>query len=318
MIRKEIMRLNLLSKILYILVRIGSYTPVFIIIIIQSVRHKLNPKILLKTNTLFPHSGIFTPKSAIDAKFSVNGNSRYFAKLTKLSCTSIWSVNLEKVEEFMIENKINYPIILKPENSVEGIGLRYIENRDRLKEVLPDLSEDYIAQEYVSWPHELSVFYLKYPSCPKGKIWSITERIIITESKNDPKIVAPHNRIYYNDLTYMKTVELDKVFLKLSSIDGFNFGRFDVKVRDMNEFLLKGSGFMILEVNLGATSMALHAFENKWNLFKMYKVINEQFAFALEIASENMHDVSRSQLNQDYRIFIHKYFTFIKSTFYKL
>ncbi len=50
--------------------------------------------------------------------------------------------------------------------------------------------------------------------------------------------------------------------------------------------------FVILEINVGAHSVALHAFDAKYSWIQRYKIFFDQFKFAFEIASKNTEILS--------------------------
>ena len=64
-------------------------------------------------------------------------------------------------------------------------------------------------------------------------------------------------------------------------IDGFWFGRFDVRYRDLDAFK-RGEDFAIIELN-GAGAEAIHIYDADMTLFGAYKALFKQFRTAFEI-----------------------------------
>ncbi len=69
-------------------------------------------------------------------------------------------------------------------------------------------------------------------------------------------------------------------------IDGFHFGRFDVRFSSIGE-LQQGRGFTILECN-GAGAEATHIWDRKTTLAEAYRSLMRQYALLWEIGAENV------------------------------
>lgn len=91
----------------------------------------------------------------------------------------------------MRDNQLTYPIVLKPDFGLAGIGVSLLSCEKDMETAISTLHDDYLVQEYLSRPKELSVFYIKDPKEPIGKIWSITERIVVKKQKTLPKMIIP-------------------------------------------------------------------------------------------------------------------------------
>lgn len=69
-----------------------------------------------------------------------------------------------------IEGRIQFPMIAKPNAGLMGFMFRKIDNVGQLKQYHAAMTADYIIQEYVTYPLEVSVFYYRYPGQSKGTI----------------------------------------------------------------------------------------------------------------------------------------------------
>lgn len=79
------------------------------------------------------------------------------------------------------------------------------------------------------------------------------------------------------------TAAMTKKFEEISKeIDGFWFGRFDVRYRDL-EALRRGEDFTIIELN-GAGAEAIHIWDANMTLLGAYKALFTQYQTAFEIA----------------------------------
>ncbi|TWT44134.1 SNARE associated Golgi protein [Phycisphaerae bacterium RAS1] len=67
--------------------------------------------------------------------------------------------------------------------------------------------------------------------------------------------------------------------------DGFFFGRFDVRYRDVDEFRM-GRGFSIIELN-GVTSESTNIYDPSWSLFRAYGVLARQWSILYAIGAQN-------------------------------
>ncbi len=192
------------------------------------------------------------------------------------------------VQEFIYNNHIQYPLIIKPDRGLAGIGVSLIKDQKQMLEYMHTIHDDYLIQEYIDWPKELSVFYIKDPEDKKGRIRSITERTITAKDKKTPAMIMPWNKVVNKDESYLINPIVEKTFNVISDIEGFYFGRYDIRVKDRDDFIENGKDFKILEVNLGAQTMAVQAYDRKYNIFQKYAIFAKQLKFAFHIAKENL------------------------------
>jgi len=82
-------------------------------------------------------------------------------------------------------------------------------------------------------------------------------------------------------ITEKLTAEIDKVSRQ---IEGFNFGRYDIRVEDA-QLLQAGQGFKILEVN-GVTSESTNIYDPKNSVFQAYRILFRQWRIAFEIGEQ--------------------------------
>ena len=87
------------------------------------------------------------------------------------------SENFEIVKNRVIENKIIYPLIVKPEVGGQGILFRKIDTEEQLKSYHDKIPVEYIVQEMITYPMEVSVFYYRMPDQPKGTVTGFLHKI---------------------------------------------------------------------------------------------------------------------------------------------
>lgn len=106
--------------------------------------------------------------------------------------------------------------------------------------------------------------------------------------------VGNHNRgtIFY-DASDLISEELTQKINEISEeIDGFYYGRFDVKSKSTED--LKNGKFLILEVN-GANSEATHIYDPEYSLIKAYKEVKRHLDIQFQIAKNQPRNYSNKE-----------------------
>lgn len=89
------------------------------------------------------------------------------------------NIPLKNVLEKMQENNINFPCIAKPDRGERGWKVQKIHNENELDEYQKNTNIDFLLQNFVDYPVELSVFYYRYPSSEKGYVSSVTAKELL-------------------------------------------------------------------------------------------------------------------------------------------
>jgi hypothetical protein len=76
---------------------------------------------------------------------------------------------------FLVETKVNsrglkFPLAVKPDVGTMGLMFRKIASWAELRQYHEKMRADYIIQEFVPYPLEVSVFYYRFPGVQKGTI----------------------------------------------------------------------------------------------------------------------------------------------------
>ncbi|TMI66357.1 MAG: hypothetical protein E6H07_10805 [Bacteroidetes bacterium] len=74
----------------------------------------------------------------------------------------------EEVKGRVEEAGFTYPFIVKPDIGMKGILFRKIENEEQLKKYHERIPVEYIIQDLIMLPVEVSVFYYRHPADKKG------------------------------------------------------------------------------------------------------------------------------------------------------
>lgn len=78
------------------------------------------------------------------------------------------------------EHDIKYPFILKPDVGQRGVGVKLIRTPEQGGAYLQGTSAPLLVQRYAPGPHEIGVFYYRFPHERRGRIFAITEKIFPT------------------------------------------------------------------------------------------------------------------------------------------
>ncbi|MBV6644341.1 MAG: hypothetical protein KI790_02770 [Cyclobacteriaceae bacterium] len=74
------------------------------------------------------------------------------------------------------QNGIRYPFILKPDIGERGWMVAKIKDKASLQAYLEKVKVPFLLQEYVEYPVELGVFYVRFPNQPYGTVTSIVKK----------------------------------------------------------------------------------------------------------------------------------------------
>lgn len=82
-----------------------------------------------------------------------------------------------------------FPIVLKPDVAQRGSGFKVARSAAEAEAYFRAVDVPVIAQKYVPGPHEAGLFFYRFPTRGKGKIFAITEKIFPVISGNGVRTV---------------------------------------------------------------------------------------------------------------------------------
>jgi len=85
----------------------------------------------------------------------------------------------EEVIKKVSDEGFSYPFIVKPDVGMKGILFRKIESEEQLRKYHEIIPVEYIVQELIEYPVELSVFYYRHPSDAKGTISGMIQKELL-------------------------------------------------------------------------------------------------------------------------------------------
>ncbi|MBS1576672.1 MAG: hypothetical protein JST09_15325 [Bacteroidetes bacterium] len=122
-----------------------------------------------------------------------------------------------EIHEKVKQEGFEYPFIVKPDVGMKGILFRKIENEEQLFKYHERIPVEYIVQELVELPVELSVFYYRYPDQQKGKISGFIQKELL-EVYGDGKstlweLIQAHPRAKYRleEMKHRHEHRLDRI-----------------------------------------------------------------------------------------------------------
>lgn len=228
-------------------------------------------------------------------------------------------ISIKKENEIPFE----FPFIVKPNFGERGVNVEVIKNNSDLKnyplkenliiQEFVDLPLEF-GIFYVKYPNEkkgkiLSITgkeFLVYKADGNSTLKEFVKRnpravsrrnYLKEKFKDQWKIIHPkgtkillepignHNRgTRFFDASHLITEELIQKTTEIANgIQGFYYGRFDVKATSENE--LKSGKFIILEIN-GANSEPTHIYDSKFTLIQAYKEVKRHLDAQFQISKQ--------------------------------
>lgn len=215
------------------------------------------------------------------------------------------------VKEQMTRHGFTFPFVVKPDVGMKGLLFRKIDNEQELETYHQRVPCQYLIQELVEYPLEISVFYYRYPNEQKGVISGFIQKdlMVVTgdghstlwdlinqhpnaryrleemrvKHKDSLETVIPAKERYI--LTYAANLNRGAKFTNLQHlIDGDLLALFDRLSHQTSfyygrydikcasvEDLKKGRNFSILEFN-GSGAEPNHVYHAGFTLFQAYRV----------------------------------------------
>jgi hypothetical protein len=80
------------------------------------------------------------------------------------------TLSFDEVRKLVTENGFVYPFCVKPEVGLKGLLFRKVDDEEKLKFYHERVTIEYLVQELVESPLEMSVFYYRFPGREKGVV----------------------------------------------------------------------------------------------------------------------------------------------------
>ncbi|MFW0737414.1 D-alanine--D-alanine ligase [Flavobacterium sp. T12S277] len=92
------------------------------------------------------------------------------------------STALEKIVDAIIEGRMYFPLIAKPDIGLRGSGVKKIKNVFELSEYARKANFDFLLQDLIPFKNEVGIFYVRHPHQKEGRITGIVSKefLIVT------------------------------------------------------------------------------------------------------------------------------------------
>jgi pimeloyl-ACP methyl ester carboxylesterase/membrane protein DedA with SNARE-associated domain len=233
---------------------------------------------------------------------------------------------LELIRDFLLQNDLEFPIVLKPDVGQRGQAVQIARNWETVEDYCASSTEDFLVQRFVPGL-EFGVFYVRMPDVDSGNVFSITvkelpaitgdgsstiEELVLSDRRavcksqlylerfesrleevppvGEPVLLAElgtHCRgAIFSDGSELRTPRLESAIDTISK----SFEGFFFGRYDIRvpsaEDLRCGRHIQILELN-GVTSEATDIYDPRNSLFDAYKKLTQQWSLAFEIGHRN-------------------------------
>ena len=117
----------------------------------------------------------------------------------------------------MVQAKLDFPIIAKPDRGERGWLVQKINSVEDLNKYSKELNVPFLIQSYIDYPIELSIFYYRHPKWKRGIITSVTLKELLTvtgDGKNDlASLIKRHQRAFlqYKRLRENSNIDFNKI-----------------------------------------------------------------------------------------------------------
>jgi hypothetical protein len=234
--------------------------------------------------------------------------------------------NIDTVIAKMYNAGLQFPIVAKPDRGERGWCVEILKSKAELQDYLSNYPIDFLLQQYIDYPIELSIFFYRHPAAENGVVTSVTKKEYLKVTgdgrSNLHELIKKNDRAFLQleKLKKITALDLDKilknretqilvpfgnhvrgamfldycniideklnaVFNTLSKqIEGFYFGRFDIKCNSIEE--LKEGKFSILELN-GSGAEPAHIYQPGFSFLKAQKVIMQHYKMMYDAAKAN-------------------------------
>jgi len=265
-------------------------------------------------------------------------NPEFVARTLNLRAEDESAERVRRALAFMREERLSYPVVLKPDAGQRGSGVAVVRSDDELEAYLGAIRVDAVVQEHCEGL-EFGVFYYRYPDEQRGKIFAITKKafpVVVGDGEStlerlilfDRRAVAMAKVHLEKQVHHLWDVPAAGEEVQLVEIGNHCRGAvfldgtalvtpameetFDRVTKGFEGFyfgrydvlvptardLQAGRNFKIIELN-GGTSEATSIYDPKNSLFEAYRVLFEQWRILFEIARRNVERGVRPERTSD-------------------
>ncbi len=300
------------------------YPPLIPYILYLGLKHR-GLAVFTAADPAMPAGG-FVGESKVDILNGLTVGRDAVARYALVDASLSLGQRRDRIDGFMQEHQLVYPIVLKPNTGQRGAGVVVVRSAVARDRYLERATWDILVQEFAPG-EEFGVFYYRYPHEEHGHILSITEKrfpSVVGDGRrsleslilDDDRAVCMaqfflrlhQERLYdvpavgervplvelgthcrgavFVDGMWINGPELERAIDRISK--GYEGFYFGrYDVRTRDvEAFRQGQNFKVVELN-GVTSEATHIYEPGSSLVDAYRVLARQWRIAFEIGAAN-------------------------------
>jgi len=198
------------------------------------------------------------------------------------------------IKKWLYSENLAYPILLKPNHGLRGLGLKIIRDEAKLSAFLSMIQTEYLVQEFVSEKEEMGVFFVRHPGTKKVRLTSIVKKefmSIIGDGKSTveelleatPRYAMQTEELRKDPAVIMGRILANGDVFALPKIGNHSLGAIFLDGKEWNTEGLLSRVREILQhlpgVNYGRLDIKFNCFEDLVNL-REFKIIELNGAFS--------------------------------------
>lgn len=102
------------------------------------------------------------------------------------------SLNVDEILKEMQSTGLKFPLIAKPDRGERGWCVQKINSESELVNYRENVPVDFLLQEYIDQPLELSVYYFRKPHEQHGIVSSLTQKVLLQIQGDGKSTIAEH------------------------------------------------------------------------------------------------------------------------------
>lgn len=233
------------------------------------------------------------------------------------------SEHIENIKNWYTQNNINYPLLLKPNHGLRGLGLKIIYTEKELTDFLPQINAPYLVQEFITDKEEVGIFFVKNPSNGKVQITSIVRKEFMSITGNgkvtiealllqNPRYAMQLDSVKKDPSINLQTIPAPNQIIELPKIGNHSRGTIfkdgkNLNTPKLNQTItrilshlpevyygrldikfdttknLQDGIFKIIELN-GAFSEPAHIYDPNYSIWNAWKTITQHFQYLYNIS----------------------------------
>ena len=119
----------------------------------------------------------------------------------------------------VMQTDLTFPMIVKPDIGERGLGVKKVNNEEELAAYVLMMPTDFLVQQFISYEHEIGLFYCRIPGQQRGMITGIVNKepvAIVGDGKLTVWELVMQNERYILQLKQIRSLQKEKLQLVLS------------------------------------------------------------------------------------------------------